>query len=202
MLILCSCVKVDHTKGVIDCYSISVTEGGSNVFSGTYRESSVEVHEYKSEKGDSIYTNWKWNKNYYDGTPQSYPIRVYADRYTSEYTEYSYVGFVGWLSVEQCYYFDIDNNTIDAVTKYTEYRNSTNPSQDREADNKQAFRCAKKNYYLEESASFAYDLNRDPDTGWSYYYSLKEDIVEKGLEKHTYRKLGEDSIVEYRVKWF
>ena len=179
MLCLCSCSANNqkNTSGTIDCYSIKVTEGGKTVFSSTYSASTSKVFEYKSESGDSIYIN----------TRAYYKIFVYADRYTSDYVEYSFSGFIGWLTVEYNYYLDLDNKTIDSETKYREYLYAKNPEAG-EADNKKAYNCAKKNYYV---------LKTD-----YYTLNLRLDLEEKGLERHSYTKLGDGSMVDYRVKWF
>jgi len=191
--VLCSCSNngsssSSNTKGVIDCYSIKVTEGGSTVFSQNYSASWARVYEYKDSKGSSIYTSTRTQT--YDSSYQMIdtPIRVYPDRYTSDFTEYTYDKFVGYLTVENNYYLNLDNNTIDSETKYSEYLYSANPSGETlTADNKKAFECAKTNYYIITS---------------NYNNVIRIDMEEKGLERHTYTKLGNDSIITYKAKWF
>ena len=191
MMCLCSCSinYQKNTSGKIDCYYIEVTDGGSTVFSRTYSSSTSEVYEYKSESGDSIYINTRICEIDYLGNTRDYKIFVYPDRYTSDYIEYSYSGFIGWLTVEQNYYLDLDKRTIDSETKYREYLYSKNPGP-AEADNKKAYKCAKNNYYVLDT---------------SYYHQnlyLRLDLVEDGLERHSYTRLGDGSIVDYKVKWF
>ena len=191
MMCLCSCSTNNqkNTSGKIDCYSIKVTDGGSTAFNRTYSASTSKVYEYKSESGDSIYINTRMYGTDYQGNTLDYKIFVYSDRYTSDYVEYSYYGFIGWLTVEQNYYLDLDNRTIDSETKYREYLYSTNP-ETAEADNKKAYNCAKNNYYVLTTSYYPQNL------------MLRLDLEEKGLERHSYTKLGDGSIVDYRVKWF
>lgn len=189
MLCLCSCSANNqkNTSGTIDCYSIKVTDGGKTFFNETYSAYTSKVYEYKSANGDSIYTNNRIYKSDFQGNIVDYKIFVYQDRYTSDYVEYSYSGFIGWLTVEHNYYLDLDNRTIDSETKYREYLYATNPEAG-EADNKKAYNCAKNNYYVVAN----YTRNA----------ILRLDLEEKGLERHSYTKLGDGSIVDYRVKWF
>ncbi len=190
---LCGCSNgetIVQTKGIVDCYSIHVTSGTSTVFNARYSAGYAEVHEYTSSKGDSIYTDGP------DYQTRSV-IRSYNNRYTSDYTEYSYVGFVGYLTVEYNYYLDLDNKSIDSAVKYSEYLYSENPVTNKKADNKKAYDCAKKNYFY--SSSFSGGL--DPDTK-EYFYILRADLVEKSLMRHSYMKLGEDCVITYEVKWF
>lgn len=191
MMCLCSCSANNqkNTSGTIDCYSIKVTDGGSTVFSRTYSAYTSKVYEYKSESGDSIYINTRIYGTDYQENTMDYNIFVYSDRYTSDYVEYSYSGFIGWLTVEQNYYLDLDNRIIDSETKYREYLYSTNP-EIAEADNKKAYNCAKNNYYVLTTSYFHQNL------------MLRLYLEEKGLERHSYTKLGDGSIVDYRVKWF
>lgn len=185
--IMCSCSggTTAKTTGVIDCYSISVTNGSSTILSRTYQVSYSSVHEYKNERGNSVYTD------NYVGTD----LFVYPDRYTKEYTEYEYVGFIGWLTKESNYYLDLDNRVIDQEIKWSEYLYSSNPNTSTEADNKRAYTCAKKSYYR----SFDYTYS---DDGMTIYCAIKLDTTEKDLEEHTYTKLGEDSAITYKAKWF
>lgn len=191
---LCGCSSGEttlQTKGIVDCYSIHVTSGTSTVFDAEHSAGYAEVHEYKSSKGDSIYT---------DGPMYSVNtiIRSYNNRYTSDYIEYSYVGFVGYLTIEKNYYLDLDNRLIDSEIKYSEYLYSKNPDTDKKADNKKAYECAEKNYFTGFSFSSGY---YDPDTE-KVVVALRTDLVEKSLTRHSYTKLGEDSVIAYKAKWF
>lgn len=183
LLILCSC-STNKTNGVIDCYSIKVTSGGKSI-NQTYNASTARVYEYKSANGDSIYTSAELYSYDYQSDSTTYKLKVYADRYTSDYIEYTYSKFIGWLTVENNYYLDLDNRTIDSEVKYSEYLYAKNPDNSA-ADNKKAYECAKNNYYIISGST----------------YVLRLDLEEKGLERHTYTKLGDDAIIEYRAKWF
>lgn len=174
-----------ETTGVVDCYSISVKNGGSTIYGGSYQVSYSSVYEYKNEKGNSVYT--------YDNIGTV--LFVYPDRYTKEYTEYEYVGFIGWLTKEKNYYLDLTNRVIDEETKWSEYFYSSNPDTSTKADNKRAYNCAKKSYYR----NFDYTYS---DDGMTIYHAIKLDTTEKDLEEHTYTKLGEDSVITYKAKWF
>ena len=190
---LCGCSSGEttiQTKGIVDCYSIRVTSGTSTVFYAEYSAGYAEVHEYKSSKGDSIYTD---SPDY----QTSSVIRLYNNRYTNDYIEYSYVGFVGYLTIEKNYYLDLDNKLVDSEVKYSEYLYSENPVADKKADNKKAYDCAEKNYFIKSSFSGV----NDPDTE-EYVCILRTDLVEKSLMRHSYMKLGEDSVIDYKAKWF
>lgn len=181
------------TSGKVDCYSIRVTEGGSTVYSGNYSAGYSQVYEYKSQSGAVIYTSARYV--YYDyNTSQQIDgvVRAYPDRYTSEYTDYSFSRFVGFLTRENNYYLDLGARTIDAETKWSEYKYATNPTQlpdGTTANNKDAFNCAKKNYYQDLSSG-------------GQYVTLRLDLTESALERHTYTMLGQDSVITYTAKWF
>lgn len=194
LLALCSCTNsnVDEIKkkNIIDCYSIEVKDGNGKVFNYTYYFYNTKVFEYKNEKGESIYTNVKIghfteSQEYVDSS-----IYLYPDRYSSDYTEYKFEGFIGYLTYENNYYLDLDDRIIDFETKYSEYLYDTNPTEE-PADNKKAYECAKKNYYILSDTSV-----------YLPYYTLKADMVETGLERHTYTKVGEDLIITFKEKWF
>lgn len=194
ILMLCSCSSGtninNNTQGIIDCYSIKAKTDSSTILEKTYSSSYIGVYEYKNEKGDSIYTSFHSKK---DGADTS--LYVYKNQYKSTYIEYTYKGFIGWLTCETNYYLDLDNRIIDIETKYREYLYDTNPN-DETANNKKAYNCAKKNYYANYSG---YRLD---EIEVKYYFYLKADILDKSLERHSYIKLGADTVVEYKAKWF
>ena len=194
ILMLCSCSSGtntnNNTQGIIDCYSITAKTDSNTILEKTYSSSYIEVYEYKNEKGDSIYTSFHSKK---DGADTS--LYVYKNQYKNTYIEYTYKGFIGWLTCETNYYLDLDNRIIDIETKYREYLYDTNPN-DETANNKKAYNCAKKNYYANYSG---YRLD---EIEVKYYFYLKTDILEKSLERHSYIKLGSDTVVEYKAKWF
>ena len=182
-----------RTSGTIDCYSIRVTEGGATVFSETYSAGYSKVYEYKSADGEKIYTSTYFH--YFDSntpTQNDSIIRAYPDKYTSEFKEYSFSKFIGFLTRENNYYLDLGARTIDEETKWSEYKYSTNPTfvYEDTPNNKEAFNCAKSNYYQDFSG---YN---------SQYITLRLDLTESTLERHTYTILGENSIIAYTAKWY
>lgn len=179
------------TKGKVDCYSLSVTEGGKTVYSANYNVAVAEVHEYTSAEGKKLFTNC--HMTYMDGysSAKDTVIRAYPSRYKQDSIEYTYSRFVGYLTKENNYYLDLDAKTIDAEIKWSEYLYE-NSSSANSIDNKEAYSCAKQNYYQVDSGYYNYGPT----------YSLFVDITEDGLERHTYTMLGEDSIITYTEKWF
>lgn len=182
------------TSGKVDCYSIRVTEGGTTVFNATYSAGYSMVYEYKSAEGKKLYTSS--HLYYYDystSTQKDVVIRAYPDKYTNDYTEYSYSKFVGFLTRENNYYLDLGARTIDSEIKWSEYKYASDPTtvSDGASNNKEAYSCAKSNYYQDISSGYE-----------SQYVSLRLDLTESSLERHTYTMLGEDSIVTYTAKWF
>ena len=179
------------TSGKIDCYNIRVTEGGTTVFSETYSAGYSMVYEYVSADGSKLYASSYYA--YSTGSEIKYSvIRAYPDKYTSDYKEYTYSKLIGFLTRENNYYLDLGARTIDSETKWSEYKYTANPTQVPEGtvvNNKDAISCAKKGYYQ--------DLNF-----YSDYTTLRLDLTESSLERHTYTMLGEDSIITYRAKWF
>lgn len=185
--ILCSCKedkKIKNTSGIIDCYSIKVTEGSSTAYNGLYQITYVPVYEYLSSNGKYIYMND--NKV----NDKIFCVRLYYDRYTSDYDEYYFNQFIGWVNIEYNYYFDIENRVIDAEIKIKEYKYSENPTVEF-ADNKKAYECAKKSFY--RTTGSKYDSS-------NIMYSFYSDLDTNKIENHTYTKLGENSVVTYKIK--
>lgn len=174
--LLCSCsnggIKT-QTSGVIDCYYIQVKNGGSTVFSETYLSSSATVYEFQNLAGDPVYANFAGGK-----------IKIYKNRYSSQYDEYSYVSAIGLLNREYNYYLDLDNRIIDSEVKYSEYLYDSEQSSysSVEYNNKKAWQCAKKSYYKSST--------------------IYLDMLENPLETHEYTKLGDDCVITYKAKWF
>ena len=81
---------------------------------------------------------------------------------------------------------------IDIETKWTEYKKLTNPDNDLEkvADNKEAYQCAKKNYYQNDSI----------EMNGSSYYSIYLDVADSSLERHAYASVGQELAIVYTVK--
>lgn len=183
------------TSGKVDCYSVRVTEGGSTVFTGNYSSGYASVFEYKDASGKKIYTSSHMIYQKYDGgsyiTADSI-IRAYPDRYTNDYVEYTYSRFVGFLLRENNYYLDLGARTIDSETKWSEYKyqnDPVTPPDGATSNNKEAFLCAKNNYYQMDYSG--YD-----------YATLRLDLTESSLERHSYTMLGQDSVITYTAKWF
>lgn len=188
-LMLASCggnsIDKNATKGVIDCYQVRVTNGGSTVFSGDYYISSTEVYEYKNASGKCLYTSNRYRTYNYDYTELlDGSVKVYPSRYKSDFEEYQFSKFVGYLTYETNYLLDLDARIIDTETKYSEYLYSTNPNEGNEANNKEAYEKAKKGYYTINSGT------------------IRLDMAEKEMERHTYTKLGEDCVITYKAKWY
>lgn len=194
ILMLCSCSSGTNTKnntqGIIDCDSIKAKTDSNTILEKTYSSSLARVYKYQSASGDSIYTSFRLAYNGADTF-----IYVHKNQYSSNYVKYTYSSFIGWLTCETNYYLDLDNRIIDIETKYREYLYDTNPN-DEKANNKKAYSCAKKNYYANYSG---YRLD---EIEVKYYFYLKTDLLEKSLERHSYIKLGADTVVEYKAKWF
>ena len=173
--LLCSCSqKVQNSSGVVDCYSVSVSTSGKTVFDGKYSKGKSKVYEYKNEDGEYVYTNTQLNS-----------IKIYANDYDEyDYEEYTLKGFIGYLSVEYNYLYDIDKNVIESRVVFSEYPIATTTTMDEKADNKKAFECAKKGYYTTNQQK------------------IIKTIEEDDLERSTYRKVGTECVVAYQAKWF
>ena len=183
------------TKGRIDCYSIEVKNGGNYAFQREYTISSSIVYEYKDSKGNTIYTDTQlsWSgTDYITGQLRTEAIvRAYPNRYLNDYVDYTFSRMIGRLTVEYNYYYDLESRTIDFEIKWSEYKRNSESDSVSGIDNKEAYKCAKKNYYLmtEYVDSFG-------------FYVLRLDSTESTLERHTYTQVGNDSVVTYKEKWF
>ena len=197
MLLLSSCSngkEIDNNKGTIDCYSIKITNGGKTTSSWEYHINYSYVYEYKDISGKAIYTNshmMGYDSNY---NQVEYSIRLFDNRYNSDYIEYTYAGFVGYLTVEYNYYLDLENMVVDSDTKWLEYLYSTDPTT-QSGDNKKAYECAQKNYYQISGSAY-------PSATGELYFTIRNDMAQTGLERHEYTKLGNDEEISYVVKWF
>lgn len=196
-LSLVSCANTAGS-GVIDCYSINVKNGGSSVFSQTYQATFSYVFEYKSAAGDALYMSNRYGRNQYNPETDTYsvqyvPIHVFPNRYTSNYVEYAFSRFVGYLTLERNYYLDLVNKTIDSEMRWSEYKYENppqNPIGSETFDNRDAFACACKNYYYET-------LSTSDD-----YAIMRLDLLESSLSRHSYTYCGADSVISYVKKWF
>lgn len=203
LLSSCSVGKFAKTDGIIDCYSILVTSGGDMVYNATYSQINSPVYEYQNDDGKSIYLDYDIQSD--EPGAKKVPVRFFKNRYQTDYEQYNYVGFVGWLTQEENYYYDTDDRIIDKEIKWSEYKFQENPDKE-PADNKKAYSCAKKNYYhVKDTTRYYYEL-RD-FVGYTiddeeYFYKITDDVIVKGLEIHTYLSLAEDNAVGYVAKWF
>ena len=182
-----------QTTGVVNCYYLEVDVGGQT-FSNHYSQTYSEVYEYKDDNGNAIYASTQVSWNRYDEATGKYKtctsLWVYRDRYTTEYTEYKYVRLVGQLMEEHNFYLDLDKRVIDSETKWSECRHEQSSSSSDSSmsyDNHEAYQKAKTGYFQSDSIN---------------YNSIKLDLAQKGLERHTYTILSEDSVITYRAKWF
>ena len=173
----------------IDCYQVSIS--GINSF--TYSQQSLNVNEYVSPEGKSIYSNLNsYSSQVYDPVTdqmiqQEAIIRVYENRYTEEYVDYKFKRTVGLLMQENNYYLDLNNRTLDCEMAFKQAK--VDKAQEETANVKEAYSCAKKGYY--------YLTN--------YYGSaiaIKKDLTDPSLKRHTYIQYGEDATVSYVKKWF
>ena len=187
LLVLCGC-NSKNTSGTIDCYTITATYSSSS--SSDYRNIKYNysttysyVYEYVDEAGNKLYSSSYYTKG----------VKVFKTRYNNEFTLYEFSKFIGFLTVENNYYLDLDKMIIDQEVKYSKYLYDTNPKNNQsveiEADNNMAFECAQKGYY-----EFNY---YDKNTGVVYL-----DKTESTLSRHSYVKLGADATVTYTPKWF
>lgn len=135
LLTSCSGGKFANTKGVIDCYTINAVSGEDTVFNAIYSQTYSPVYEYQNNEGKSIYLDYNIQSD--EVGAKVIPIRFFKNRYQTDYEQYNYVGFVGWITQEKNYYLDIDDRVIDKEMKWSEYRYQKNPDK-RPADNKKA----------------------------------------------------------------
>lgn len=205
-----------NNSGKIDCYSIN---------GKTYETWTKEVYEYKNEAGEAIYTDtyliyyWYDNDTYPyvgDRTEKENTISVYKTRYTEEYTTYTFSKFVGWVTVERNYYFDVNAKALDREIKFSEYKYEKNPDADSEnkkenVDNKAAYNAIKKyGYYcFDESWNYLSPLGISKGSNGKVRKdttaipaSIQLDLAESGLSRHEYTIYSESDTITYRAKWF
>jgi hypothetical protein len=183
---LCSCSDYQkNTSGIVECSSISISG-----LSYKYKASTSNVYEYTSSDDEKkIYTNFA-NKNNND---EYISLHVYANSLTNDYTVYNYSGLVGKILLEKKYFLDLDKNIIRENEKYSECLYLLNDD-DKKSDNEKAYKCAKDNYYT------TYNYSNYYPSYYSSYYDLYLDTEEKGLERNSYIKIGNDATVTYTVK--
>lgn len=190
--------------GKIDCFSISVTNGGTKVFSAEYNSSYNGVYEYKNKEGKSIFVNTHLvGGSYYQETREEAEIHVFESRYKEQYSIYTFYSFIGWLTVEYNYYYNLDKNIIDCETKWSQYLYEKSPGEEK-GDNEKAYRCAKEGYFYIRANSYPGHPVMLPEdsTSGNPYYTLKKDREESSLERHSYIRIGKENMVSYKEKWF
>ena len=177
------------TSGKVDCYTIKVTQGASTIFNGKYSWGYSKVFEFRSGDNNKIYVSSDCK---YEG--KNLPIRVYKDKYAyvNDYIQYSYERFVGYLKTESNYYLNLSDKIIDSEVKWSEVSDDVNPENLEGCDNKEAYKCAKTNYYTSVDSGYAYNE----------YCFIYLDSSETSIERHVYTMLGEDSVITYQAKWF
>ena len=180
ILLLASCTFSNKkTSGVIDCYSIKLSNSGLSETDYYYSKRKIQVYEYKNENSESIYSNL------YSSYGDEVKI-ILMDVYGNDYVKYSNPTFIGWISYDTNYYLDLDRKIIDKEVRISEYKDK---EPDDNADNKKAYQCVKKNYYF-FSGTYS-----------SVAYANKA-VGEQGTTRHTYIDLGDSCIITYVPKWF
>lgn len=194
--LLCGCSNKDiPTTGIIDCYSVEITDENSTSFRGKYSTSYSSVYEYKNSYGETLYSNEYSTFKIDDEKKQKAPIYLYPNKYSEDYVEYSFVRFVGYLFVEYNYYLDLDNGYLDIATEWSEYLYEKNPNDvDESANNREAYKKASQGYYQIENDYWYSQENP--------HYSVKADLLDISLSRHSYKKLGDNSTVDFVPKWF
>lgn len=220
-----SASSASQAKGSVECYSISVVSGTTTIFSGNYEESYAEVWEYYAGgTKDPIYTSFATvdptvTTSSTTTTKTYLSIRDYEDKYnTTSYTTYTAPTFVGWLKKETKYIVNFDSKVIDMVETYSEYTSTINPNENSSssstsettvydsANNKKAYEYSQKGYYLQSSFELKSEKKASSSSilgvEYNYYYTIVSKIAETSLERHTYIKLSDDSLISYKPKWF
>ena len=204
-------------KGIIDCNSIELKQNGSTIFSKEYSFSPDGVFEYKNSDGEFIYTNNfvldNENSDFTNNDIRWKSLRVYKDKYVidpeDKVEEYKFNKFVGYVSIENNYYLNLDAKMVDCETKWGEWKasgenkassttssdSSSTPSPYEKVlanpDNKKAYECLKTNFYPTLSHSSSNDE-----------MMIVLDLAKKGGEYHSYFKYGDDVVASYEAKWF
>ncbi len=206
--LLCGCSDLSkNTSGIVDYYSIDVSDLSSSSYSMKYAVTYSKVYRYKNfSTGECVYTDERSSlaPDYYhydSGKECNFKIWVYEDKYSDQYSEYTYDGFIGYLTKENNYYLDLDNNIIITEVKWSEYKQEHNPADYTEAqssaDNSAAYKCASLNYYPTSSLTVSSIQGK-----YVYAYSFIREINEKSLERRSYLKFNDNFVIAYQAKWF
>ena len=167
---LSACSKAGGSKGVVECSLIRFSSYGTqNLMPGT---ESSKVYEFKNSKDETIYLS----ECYYD------ELKVIS--YKKENSIYTYSRLVGYISLETSYYLHLESKTVEARTKYVEYKETETPDGG-DPNAKEAYKCAKKRFI---SSDYVYDS------------TVYIDDVDFSLERKYFIKLGENSLITYVPK--
>ena len=173
-----------QSSGVVECYSISINDSNSLYNSDTYTYSKgySEVYEYKDSNSNKIYSNFANSNN------TNTKINLHNSNISGDYTEYSYVSLIGYLTIEYNYYLDLDNLIIDCETKFSKYQNDINPITTN-VDNDNAYKLASSKYYYTTTSSSYSTID------------IYKDQCETSLTRHTYIKLNDNYTISYKLKY-
>ena len=162
--------------GVIECQNLNIY--GNNTYN--YSEEIMRVCEFKSANNDKIYTSY---------AEAGSVINLYQDRYSVDYVSYNYSGFIGFITMEQHIYLDLDKRIVDLQTNYVEckYQNLEEKSGGDPYDNPKAYQCAKSGYYI-----IYFNFNAPT--------VVRKSLEDTSLERHTYIQIGDSSVVAYTPK--
>ena len=176
-ILLCGC-NLTNTK--IECsYVTTSSNGGTSYF--YYGVSRSNVYEFKSQDGKLIYSN-NGNSN----------LNVYQDYFDVHPVEYTCVGIIGYVIIENRVFLDLNNNTIETKTQIKEYKTtSSSPYADRQLDHAKALKCTK---------SYKYLINPSNETATTGYGGVILNSRSSGLTRNFYTKYGEDTVIYYIKK--
>ena len=181
LMVVClsGCSAAPHS-GQILCMTIQA-KGNGVYFYGRSGETYDDVFEYKNRAGDVLYTDYMPALYYTDIDPGMIrlPLKVYAAKDSEEYVEYGYQRNVGSIAVTKNYYLDLKTRTVESEFIYSDAAISNS----QKTGTKEAYECAKKDYY---------HLNRG-ELGDTLYL----DETPKGLECHLFETYGEDVKITY-----
>lgn len=165
----CSKTAVNTKTGKIDCSYISYTVDQNHTDSFQYNLSYVFAAEYKSESGAVIYGNANFGLIY-----------LYNNPYTDQSTTFERTRIIGCLCYEWIYYLDLDSLTIDCLTKFSKYQGDIDKDYyGNPLNHNEAYQCALKGFYSGGSSN------------------VVKGITDNTLERHSYIKLGDNTIVHY-----
>ncbi|MCR5308661.1 MAG: hypothetical protein K6E21_00930 [Bacilli bacterium] len=192
LLALSGCSKAGGKSGTIECEQIILSSGSYKTFYSGKRETYVYEYTYKDK---IIYTNISTVSQ--EGSDTRYELEVSESRYELK-ENCIFSRYVGCLMNETTCYLHLDSNTVEIIQKFSEFKYEKD-SNDVEANGKEAYACAKQNFYFIDTSN--YSTSYDYDTyGFSEYirtYSLYLDENDSSLEKRNYIMCGSGSLIGY-----